>query len=247
MRSGNTFLRNYLEGATGVVTGSTQPNDNTLNFQLLAAGLKGEGHLGNDTWFVKTHFPLCSPNVGIAKVKKAVVCVRNPIDTMASYFEFKVTYSQNKTCNPVLYKEHAGEWDWFLREHLDMWSKFYDYWIEIAQKQVIPVYFFRFEDLVADPTKVLKEIFEFTMDQESIEGTYLEKRIKEAIAAKTRFYQPRQGGINMNTHKYSKDQLELIKDTFRDHLNYFGYSMLPSKPSMFSFYELDNVTQADLD
>jgi hypothetical protein len=52
----------------------------------MASGLKGEAHLKNDVWFVKSHFPSVSPNVGAGlKVKKAVVIVRNPIDVMMSY------------------------------------------------------------------------------------------------------------------------------------------------------------------
>lgn len=100
LRSGNTFLRNFLESITGIVTGSTQPNTDSLNFALLASGLKGEGHIGKDTLFVKTHYPLISPTVGSLTVKKAVVCVRNPIDTLASYFQFKLTYSHTKSVDP---------------------------------------------------------------------------------------------------------------------------------------------------
>jgi hypothetical protein len=69
----------------------------------LASGFKGEGHISDETWFVKTHFPLISPTVGAANFGKAIVCIRNPIDTLLSYFEFKITYSQNKSCDPTLY------------------------------------------------------------------------------------------------------------------------------------------------
>lgn len=58
-----------------------------------------------------------------------------------------------------------------------MWKQFYEYWVGIEQLGVIPVYFLRFEDLKRYPERVLKEIFQFTFNIDSIEGTYLEKRI----------------------------------------------------------------------
>ena len=57
-------MRGKLEAVSGVITGSTQPNSCTVNVQLLAQGLIGEGHVGEDVWFIKTHFPLISEVVG---------------------------------------------------------------------------------------------------------------------------------------------------------------------------------------
>lgn len=122
---------------------------------MLASGLRGEGHVGNDVWFIKTHYPLISPTVGAAKVNKAIICVRNPTDTLISYFEFKMTYSQNQSVDSSFYKNNPKDWDWFLKEHMDMWKKFYDYWIDVANSKTIPVYFFRFEDLMTNSEKVL--------------------------------------------------------------------------------------------
>jgi hypothetical protein len=180
---------------------------------------------------VKSHFPVVSPNVGVANVSKAIVCIRNPIDTLMSYFEFKITYSQNKSCDPTLYKECKEEWEWFFIEHMIMWKQFYDYWVKIAIDKTIPVYFFRYEDLSTDPARIIKEIFEFTLEVDSLSGTYLEKRINDSVkkAKKPQFYKPRQGGINLNIHRYSDEQINMLKTTYRDHLNYFGYTKLPSK------------------
>ena len=93
LRSGNTFMRAKLEAITGITTGSTVPNAWSVNFQLLASGLRGEGHIGDDVWFVKTHFPLVSPAVGCVSAHKALIGVRNPIDVLVSYFEFKMTFT----------------------------------------------------------------------------------------------------------------------------------------------------------
>ena len=45
MRSGNTFFRKLLENITGIDTGSNLTNGFTLNFMLMAQGLKGEGYI----------------------------------------------------------------------------------------------------------------------------------------------------------------------------------------------------------
>ena len=87
-----------------------------------------------------------------------------------------------------------------------MWSQFYEYYLNIAKNKKIPIYFFRYEDIVADPSKILREIFEFSLNVESLEGTYLKKRLDEVMAKNNRiFYNPRQGGINLNIHKFTDD------------------------------------------
>ena len=65
-----------------------------------------------------------------------------------------------------------------------MWKQFYDYWIDIASQGSIPVHFFRFEDLLTNPEKVLRDIFDFSLGVESISGTYIEKRIKASVTNK---------------------------------------------------------------
>ena len=41
----------------------------------------------------------------------------------------------------------------------------------------IPIYIFRYEDLVLDPAPILKECFKLLLDVNSIEGTVVDKRI----------------------------------------------------------------------
>jgi hypothetical protein len=65
---------------------------------------------------------------------------------------------------------------------MDMWKKFYDYWLEVAKNKTIPVYFFRFEDLMTDTERILREIFEFSLGVDSLKDTYLEKRLVEAVS-----------------------------------------------------------------
>ena len=84
-----------------------------------------------------------------------------------------------------------------------MWKQFYLYWIQIADSGRIPVYFIRFEDLKRHPEKVLKELMQFLLEVDSIEGTYIEKRIRDSFSKEMKSYKPREGEINRNSHLYS--------------------------------------------
>ena len=43
----------------------------------------------------------------------------------------------------------------------------------------IPTYFVRYEDILQDPSPLLKEIFKLAFSVDSLEGTILERRIDE--------------------------------------------------------------------
>ena len=55
MRSGNTFLKRFLERITGITTGSEFKFDTLLQM----VGLLGEGHCSTDrVWITKSHAPV---------------------------------------------------------------------------------------------------------------------------------------------------------------------------------------------
>lgn len=84
-RSGNSFLRRVLENWSGTVTGTDSRPNRTLSASLLRCGFRGEGVTDDSVWLVKTHFP---ERQGYAKfvAHRAVLIVRNPFDTIESYF-----------------------------------------------------------------------------------------------------------------------------------------------------------------
>jgi hypothetical protein len=59
--------------------------------------------------------------------------------------------------------------------------------------------------LKSDPQTILREIFEFSLSQESLQGSFIESRIKDAIktASSNTHYIPRKGTINGNAHLFS--------------------------------------------
>ena len=92
-RSGNTFLRKYLELITGVATGSDMPVENPMPLQM--AGLLGEGVVDDSCWIVKTHYPM-SLTQNAFSCNKVIICVRNPFDIIVSKTHFLKTYSHAK-------------------------------------------------------------------------------------------------------------------------------------------------------
>ena len=92
IRSGNTFLRKYLELITGVTTGSEMPIS-TMPLNLL--GMIGEQVADDTVWVVKSHYPM-RVNCLDYKVNKFIVCVRNPFDVILSTINFFNTMTHGK-------------------------------------------------------------------------------------------------------------------------------------------------------
>jgi len=69
--------------------------------------------------------------------------------------------------------------------------------------------------LRSDPVPILKDLFKFLFDVESIEGTVLEKRINEKCGSKTQpksIYKAKAGGfgLNRNKHMYNENQMKWL-------------------------------------
>lgn len=65
-------------------------------------------------------------------------------------------------------------WDKFFESDVKMWLEWHDYWMEKVKTSKIPIYFFRFEDLLLDPEPILKDIFRFVLAEKDIDGTVIE-------------------------------------------------------------------------
>ena len=91
VRSGNTFLRRYLEMITGVYTGADMGIQMTVHEAMM--GLLGQNITGESdrVWITKTHKPMDPPNAKGFHASKMIVIARNPIDVYPSFANMQNT------------------------------------------------------------------------------------------------------------------------------------------------------------
>ena len=89
-----------------------------------------------------------------------ILAVRNPLDVFISFFNMVATQSHSKTfSNDINEPNIAPFWDHFFESDVEQWFQWHTFWMDKIENSDIPIYFFRFEDLLLDPEPVLKEIF----------------------------------------------------------------------------------------
>ena len=174
-RSGNTFLRKYLELLTGVETGA----DCTLHINVILqmAGLKGEETVNDTVWVVKSHSPWVWPLAPTFTANKMIVVVRNPLDSCISYLHLaslgnhsgKATFDF-ETCYPNFF-------DWWVKHCCGKIKDWMAQTMKEAKFREVPVLFVRFEDLVMQPEPELYNIMKFMIGERDLTGTNAEKRI----------------------------------------------------------------------
>jgi len=154
-RSGNTLSRILLEKLTGVYTGSIY-YDKRLN----KAGWKGEGHSSN-VIFVKTHYPLFPKGTNL-KYSKILHLVRNPFDSLLSFFNYRNTNAHDETISAAKWEELSKQFSKFINKSSDDWVKFHEHWN--SQRGSHPYLRIRYEDLMASPREILQQIVEFSFE-----------------------------------------------------------------------------------
>ena len=201
-RSGNSLMRKYFENVTGLATGSDMVIKHASNMALAYCGFKAEGITDDRTWINKTHHPYTLPFQHPWSADIAVVCTRYQLDADPSFFQ--LMYSQ---CHSASFKNKMNQeplkpyWHNFQRLCTTGYKKWFDHWIHVAENTEKPVYFFRFEDILANPEYELRELMKFILGLDDIEGTVVERRISDVMAMgakKNQTYKPRQGGTNRN-------------------------------------------------
>ena len=106
-------------------------------------------------------------------------------------------------------------WRDFQERCTKCWNLWHNWWLNEAENSQTPIYFFRFEDMVADKKNELKKLMSFIFGMKgSIKGTVLERRIDEMCAqseSKNQLYKPQTGGTGAgqrkNLLKYTPEQL----------------------------------------
>jgi len=216
-RSGNTLLRTLLERITSHPTGSDTRPDRTLSRSLaLEHDLVGEGLVGpnkpneNQTksksslhlqnryqsaydplvHIVKTHFP---ERKGWKPVNgnRVLLLVRNPYDAIDSYWNLCCTNTHTRTLDESVYTKYAQRFEGLARHEIQIWCDFHYYWIDICEKEGVPLLVVRYEDLVLDTETEMLRVMTFLIGQrgggveDSKLTSFWEWRIRHAIGKST--------------------------------------------------------------
>ena len=130
-RSGNSLFRKYLQETSGIITGSDVPPEHPLSLVLVSGGLAGEGYVGDETWIVKSHFPELS-GYKLHKCEKCIFLVRNPMDTILSYYHQCATMSHSASLADEVFSENPNVWDHHVRREVIYWKLHHEFWIDQA-------------------------------------------------------------------------------------------------------------------
>lgn len=258
-RSGNTLLRTLLERTTSIVTGSDTRPDRTLSkslamqYDLVGEGLVGKGnaagtnkkkqsssaHLQNlfqtaydpSVSIVKTHFP---ERKGWKPVNssRVLLLIRNPYDSIDSYWNLCCTNTHTTSLDESVYKKYSNKFENLARHEIQIWCDFHYYWLDICEKEGVPLLVVRYEDLVLDPESEMQRVIAF-LRMEGDSDSFWKWRIHHALGKSNNpdsksttgntsnlgSYQPRSssGGIlsigkTLRKDRYSKSTLAHMHD-----------------------------------
>lgn len=117
----------------------------------------------NNSTFHSNYYP-CDISLGI-------LLMRNPVDLI-------MTKLINEYGNSLKHKDSSTQFDFDIIDDLiDDWKTFIQYWIESP----IPIHLIRYEDLISDPNKVLKNLLLFMIGVETIDSTLLEAKLLSTL------------------------------------------------------------------
>jgi len=106
-------------------------------------------------------------------VDRAILCVRNPIDTIIDVANYTLLGEVGRSLTPGEFQTHQKGWSAFIQQEIGVWSNFHTFWTQAK----IPVHIIRLEDIDRDPTAVLSEAMKFLLNTKSIEGRVIQKYI----------------------------------------------------------------------
>lgn len=158
-RSGNTLTRLLLEEYTGVATEAVFAHEGfaskRTNGYVKAHGISRLARVkpSHDTDFaiLKSHWPFHGPTVEGRCMSGILKTVRHPVDNWLAwlYYKGRVNHAQRTRGKPTFTA--------FLRK----WEEHHLFWDTYVRKHNIPLLQFRFEDLCAYTTAVMRQILTF--------------------------------------------------------------------------------------
>ena len=160
--SGENLLRYYLEEIFRIQT-QTNIKKKFLISPTNNIFPKKEQDL-NLFWVIPSDYPIRDTNeYESIDISLAIILVRNPIDVIMS----------NLLKESLLLEEALKKAD----EMINKWKEFYKYWLNAP----IPCYIVKYEELLDEPSYILKELTRFMLGITKVEETKVDYAIQKVI------------------------------------------------------------------
>ena len=114
---------------------------------------------------VKTHFPE-RKGWKTVNAKRALLLVRNPYDAIDSYWNLCCTNTHTRSLDESVYKQYVDKFESLARHEITVWCEFHYHWLDVCEKEGVPLLIMRYEDLVLDTDGEMKRLLKFLMDME---------------------------------------------------------------------------------
>lgn len=114
---------------------------------------------------VKTHFPErkgWKPITG----NKVLLLVRNPYDAIDSYWNLCCTNTHTRSLDESVYTKYADKFEGLAKHEIKVWCEFHDYWLDMCERENVPLLIIRYEDLVLDTEAEMIRTINFLVDED---------------------------------------------------------------------------------
>ena len=211
-----------IEKVTNVFVGSDA--NCHYNFdRALGLGAFGELETGkeNRVWFTKTNHPIDSKSQEFF-AQKLVCVVRNPMDIIHDAADDKnlLGSGHGLEVQSNYQSEDLSDWwhKWAITQAQNIQANHDHIRKEIQDK--VPTIYIRYEDLQKDPYQGLTDVFKLALNVESIQGTILERRIKEV----SDFHAMPSANFSTYADQYSREQKVDLSNSLESYADFFGYN-----------------------
>lgn len=196
-RSGNTWVRFMIEEATGELSGSV------YNDRIMPRGREGV--------VIKTH------ELDSHRYTQAIHLLRNPFDTIESYFHWKRNVAGNDRIS----------WDEHVKQSVLEWRVHTQHWLNTK----CPVYRVRYEDFHKDTMNQLRSLllwlsYDLTQEQlvTVVAASSVGKMRERNPGLGSRFF--RRGQVGRGIDRFTNEQGRFVIDSLQDLLKVCGYEEL---------------------
>jgi hypothetical protein len=122
---------------------------------LFLSGLNGDS-VTDEALVIKSHFPLPFDNRQQLHVNKAIVCYRQPLDSILSLYNLYVTLCHDRKVSLEFFQKNCNLWNDFVEEITERYQEWYNYWITAAKEKKLPVHFVKFDDFIHKKQEVIE-------------------------------------------------------------------------------------------